>query len=86
MSDSPEGLPEDFEVYPSSRDAAAEFTAALSSLKKALKPADAKPMLDQVRRMTTSSFGLPSALPTTTRCSIASMILRKKPRSKRGCR
>ncbi|WP_286751388.1 ImmA/IrrE family metallo-endopeptidase [Pseudomonas sp. UBA2522] len=41
MSDSPKGLHEDFEVYPSSRDAAAEFTAALSSLKKALKPADA---------------------------------------------
>ena len=41
MSDSPKGLPEDFEVYPSSRAAAAEFTAALSSLKKALKPADA---------------------------------------------
>lgn len=42
MSDFPEGLPEDFEVYPSSRDAAVEFTAALSNLKKALKPADAK--------------------------------------------
>lgn len=42
MSDSPEGLPGDFEVYPSSRDAAVEFTEALSNLKKALKPADAK--------------------------------------------
>lgn len=42
MSDSPEGLPDDFEVYPSSRDAAVEFTAELSRLKKALKPADAK--------------------------------------------
>lgn len=41
MSESPKGLPEDFEVYPSSRAAAAEFTAAISSLKKALKPADA---------------------------------------------
>ena len=42
MPDVPEGLPGDFEVYPSSRDAAVEFTAALSSLKKALKPADVK--------------------------------------------
>lgn len=42
MPDSPEGLPGDFEVYPSSREAAVEFTAALSNLKKALKPADAK--------------------------------------------
>lgn len=42
MSDTPKILPEDFEVYPSSRAAALEFTKALSSLRKALKPADAK--------------------------------------------
>lgn len=42
MSDTPERFPEDFEVYPSSRAAAVDFTAALTSLKKALKPADAK--------------------------------------------
>lgn len=42
MSDTSERFPEDFEVYPSSRAAAVEFTAALASLKKALKPADAK--------------------------------------------
>lgn len=42
MSDTPESFPEDFEVYPSSRAAAVDFTAALASLRKALKPADAK--------------------------------------------
>ncbi|MDO4234086.1 ImmA/IrrE family metallo-endopeptidase [Pseudomonas sp.] len=42
MSDTPKILPEDFEVYPSSRAAAVEFTTALSGLRKALKPADAK--------------------------------------------
>mgnify|MGYP002757999082 CR=1 FL=1 len=42
MSDVPNGIPEDFEVYPSSRAAAENFTAALASLRQALKPADAK--------------------------------------------
>ncbi|MCK9777550.1 ImmA/IrrE family metallo-endopeptidase [Pseudomonas syringae] len=42
MSDTPESFPEDFEVFPSSRVAAVDFTAALVSLRKALKPADAK--------------------------------------------
>ncbi|KGK23473.1 ImmA/IrrE family metallo-endopeptidase [Pseudomonas plecoglossicida] len=42
MPDVPNGYPEDFEVYPSSRAAAEDFTAALTSLRQALKPADAK--------------------------------------------
>lgn len=42
MSDVPNGHAEDFEVYPSSRAAAEDFTAALTSLRQALKPADAK--------------------------------------------
>ena len=42
MSDTTESFPEDFEVYPSSRAAAVDFTAALASLRKALKLADAK--------------------------------------------
>ncbi|MBF8802143.1 ImmA/IrrE family metallo-endopeptidase [Pseudomonas asiatica] len=42
MSDVPNGYPEDFEVYPSSMAAAEDFTAALASLRQALKPADAK--------------------------------------------
>lgn len=42
MSDVPNGHPEDFEVYPSSRAAAEDFTAALASLRQALKPADAR--------------------------------------------
>ena len=42
MSDIPDGLPEDFEVYPSSRAAAGDFMKALASLRKSLKPADVK--------------------------------------------
>lgn len=42
MSDVPDRIPEDFEVYPSSRAAAEDFTAALANLRQALKPADAK--------------------------------------------
>lgn len=43
MSDSQEEIPEDFEVYPSSRIAASDFMTALSTLQRALKPADVKP-------------------------------------------
>ncbi|WP_417355018.1 ImmA/IrrE family metallo-endopeptidase [Gallaecimonas pentaromativorans] len=42
MSDIPDGLPEDFEVYPSSRAAAGDFMAALSSLRNTLKPGDVR--------------------------------------------
>ncbi|MEN5033870.1 ImmA/IrrE family metallo-endopeptidase [Pseudomonas sp. TWI929] len=42
MSDVPNGHPEDFEVYPSSRAAVEDFTAALERLRQILKPADAK--------------------------------------------
>lgn len=42
MSDIPNSLPEDFEVYPSSRAATENFTKAFSNLCQALKPADVK--------------------------------------------
>lgn len=42
MSDTPNDLPGDFEVYPSSREAVGDFTYALASLRQALKPADVK--------------------------------------------
>jgi len=42
MPDIPDGLPEDFEVYPYSRAAVGDFMTALASLRQALKPADVK--------------------------------------------